>query len=103
MAEGKDRLWGLPSMIGKMPVSLPLTTRSALTRMMKSGSKPILSMSGKNMQRLFRSSATTMQSFAADLLGLEFRREFLFAVSGDGVAPDIPRQLSVFATSISTP
>ena len=65
LVEGKDRLCFLPSIMGKMPVSFPLTTLSAFTLMMKSGLKPIFRMPGMKMQRLFRSSATTMQSWGS--------------------------------------
>jgi len=62
LAEGKERLCFFLSIMGKMPESLPLTTLSALTRKTKSGLKPIFRLSGRRMQLLFRSSATTTQS-----------------------------------------
>lgn len=63
LAEGKAGFLGSLSIIGKMPESLPLTTRSAFVLITKSGLNPIFRICGIKMQLLLRSSATTTQSF----------------------------------------
>ena len=63
LISGKERLCCFPSIMGMIPESLPFTTLSALTRIIKSGLNPIFKAPERKMQRLFLSSATTTQSF----------------------------------------